>query len=101
VLLAVVSYLLLLFVVHNFTYRTRVFDGAVLLGVVLAGGGWLAGGSDGTAVATIVVGAAWFVLTKRELAIKGSERLKVRPGDRLPASSYKRPIDRRSPTRTS
>ena len=84
VLLAIASYLALLFVIHDFTYRTWLFDGVVSLGAILAGVGLAAGGSIATTIVAFVCGLAWFVLTRRELALKGSDRLKVRPGDRLP-----------------
>lgn len=83
-LLAVASYLVLLFVIHDFTYKTWLFDGVVSLGVILAAVGFVAGGSSATTIVAVVSGVAWFVLTRRELALKGSDRLKVRPGDLLP-----------------
>lgn len=85
VVLTVASYLALLFVIHDFTYKTWLFHAVVAVGVILAGVGWVAGGSTGVFVSTIGAGLAWSVLTRRELAIKGSDLLKVRPGDRLPA----------------
>jgi peroxiredoxin len=84
VLLAAASYLVLLFVIHDFTYKTWLFDGVVSLGVTLAGLGLMAGGSVAVTVSALVTGLGWFVLTRRELALKGSDRLRVRPGDRLP-----------------
>lgn len=85
--LGVLSYLGMLFVVQDFTYRTWVFDGVVGLGVLLAVVGWLTGGRAALASVTALVGLAWFLLTRRELAIHGSERLRRRPGDNLPAFS--------------
>jgi peroxiredoxin len=84
VLLAVASYLVLLFVIHDFTYKTWLFDGVVSLGVILAGVGLVAGGSVAVTISAVVAGLVWFGLTRRELALKGSDRLKVRLGDRLP-----------------
>jgi peroxiredoxin len=84
VLLAVAAYLVMLFVIHDFTYKTWLFDGVVSLGVILSGVGSLAGGSVAVTTPTVVAGLVWFGLTRRELALKGSDRLKVRPGDRLP-----------------
>jgi hypothetical protein len=46
VLLAIASYLVLLFVIHDFTYKTWLFDGVVCLGVIIAGVGLAAGGFD-------------------------------------------------------
>ncbi len=82
---AVVAYLILLFVVHDFTYRTWLFDAVIGIGVASAFVGWLLGGSGWLAIMAAVVGIGWLLLTRRELAISGSDRLKLRPGDRLPA----------------
>jgi peroxiredoxin len=84
VLLAIASYLVMLFVIHDFTYKTWLFDGVVSLGVILAGLGFVAGGSVPSTIAAGAGGLAWFVLTRRELAINGSTRLEVRRGDPLP-----------------
>jgi peroxiredoxin len=86
-LVGVFSYAILLFVIHDFTYRTWLFDGIVSLGVVLAGAAWLRGGNGGPAVFAGVVGLAWFLVTRRELAIRGSDRLRLRRGDTLPTFS--------------
>ncbi len=85
VLLTVASYLVLLFVIHDFTYKTWLFHGVVSLGMILAGVGFVAEGSVAVTISAVVIGLAWFGLTRRELALNGSERLKVRPGDPLPA----------------
>ena len=87
VLLAVASYLVLLFVIHDFTYRTWLFDVVVALGVILSGVGLVTGGSVAGTVGAAISGVAWFVMTRRERALKGSDRLKVRRGDRLPQFS--------------
>lgn len=87
VLVGVLSYVALLFVVQRFTYRTWLFDAPVGLGMVLAGVGWLAGGNAITALAALLIGLVWFPLTRRELRIRGSEQLNVRPGDRFPSMS--------------
>jgi peroxiredoxin len=81
---AVVAYLLLLFVVHGFTYRTWRFHVTVIAGVTLAVAGWLAGGSGPVALLAIVAGVTWFVVTWRELRLVGSTGLAVRPGDAVP-----------------
>jgi peroxiredoxin len=85
--LAVVGYLVLLFVIHDFTYRTWLFDAVVSIGILLAVAGWVAGDDDVAATVAIVVGVAWFVLTRRELSLRGSDRLRVRTGDPLPRFS--------------
>ncbi|HVR33792.1 MAG TPA: redoxin domain-containing protein [Acidimicrobiia bacterium] len=80
----VIAYLVMLFVIVDFTYRTWIFDIAVSLGGVVAAVGWILGGSGALAAAAGVVAVGWFVLTRRELAIRGSERLRLRPGDPFP-----------------
>lgn len=84
VLLAVLSYLAMLFVVHDFTYKTWIFHGAVALGLILAAAGYLGGGSTVVVVSAGVLGLAWFALTRTELAVRGSDHLRLRPGHRLP-----------------
>lgn len=85
VLAVVVAYAVMLFVLHRFTYRTWIFDGLVVLGMLLAATGWVTRGFDVPAVAALVIGAAWFPLTRRELRIRGSEKLNLQPGDPLPS----------------
>jgi peroxiredoxin len=82
---AIVVYALMLFVVHTFTYRTWMFDGAVAFGMVLALVGWAIGGANVASVIALAVGAVWFPLVRRELRIRGSEQLLVRSGDQFPA----------------
>jgi peroxiredoxin len=52
--------------------------------VILAGVGLVAGGSVAVTISAVVAGLVWFGLTRRELALKGSDHLKIRLGDRLP-----------------
>jgi peroxiredoxin len=87
VLLGAVSYLILLFVIHGFTYRTWVFHVVVIAGLLLGAVGWLAGGSVFVALFTAALSLAWFVLVWSELGIRGSDHLKLRPGDPIPAFS--------------
>ena len=82
---AIVAYAVMLFVLHTFTYRTWIFDGAVVMGMLLAATGWVTGGPNVAAGIAIAVGAAWFPLVRRELRIRGSEQLKIGRGDRFPA----------------
>ncbi len=85
VLAGALSYFALVFVFHRFTYRTWKFHAVVGAGMVLALGGWALGGSETVALAAVAVGAIWFLVVINELKLTGSERLKVRAGDRLPA----------------
>jgi hypothetical protein len=85
VLVAFLTYFAMLFVLNRFTYRTWVFHAAVLLGMALAAIGALLGGSQLLALFVLLLGATWFIVTRRELAIRGSHTLKVRVGDSMPA----------------
>src|SRR5687767_1487850 len=85
VLGSAIAYLILLFVVHGFTYRTWIFHGVVVAGMALAVAGWAIGGSAAIALLAGVVGVLWFVVARRELRLVGSKRLAVRPGDPMPA----------------
>ena len=85
VLGSAIAYVILLFVVHGFTYRTWIFHGVVVGGMALAVAGWAIGGSAAIALLAGVVGALWFVVARRELRLVGSKRLAVRPGDPMPA----------------
>lgn len=85
VLAGAIAYLVLLFAVHGFTYRTWIFHGVVVIGMTLALTGWVAGGPAPIAVLAGVLGVAWFLVARRELKLVGSERLAVRPDDPMPA----------------
>jgi len=80
-----VAYLVLLFVVHGFTYRTWIFHAVEALGIGLAAAGWLAGGSGLVAALAVAIGVLWFAVTWHELRLVGSSGIRVRPGDRMPA----------------
>ena len=84
VLAGAIAYVILLFVVHGFTYRTWMFHAAVVAGMALALVGWLMGGSAPVAVATEILGVAWFLVARRELRLVGSTRLALRRGDPMP-----------------
>ncbi len=85
VLAGFVAYAALLFVIHRFTYRTWAFDSVVALGMLLAAAGWISGAVDVTGGVALAAGVAWFPLTRRELRIRGSEKLNLRPGDQFPS----------------
>ena len=93
------SYLAMLFVLHRFTYRTWLFDAVILAGIGFATVGLVVGDPPLPAWIAIVLGLVWFPLTRRELALHGSERLNIKPGDRLPTFAAVRldgtPIDDR------
>jgi peroxiredoxin len=79
------SYLAMLFLLRRFTYRTRLFDAVVIVGTVLALVGLATGAGGPPAWIAIVLGLAWYPVTRRELTLVGSERLTLRVGDRLPS----------------
>lgn len=81
------SYLMLLFVIHRFTYRTWIFDVIIGLGIAAALTGWFFGGNSVVTLITVILGVAWFPVTRHELKLTGSKHLKVRVGDRLPRLS--------------
>lgn len=85
VLAGAIAYLILLFVVHGFTYRTWIFHGVVAAGMALAVTGWVTGGSAPIALLAGALGVVWFFLARRELRLVGSKRLTVRRGDPMPA----------------
>jgi peroxiredoxin len=81
------SYLMLLFVIHRFTYRTWIFDVIIGLGIAAALIGWIFGGNAAVTLITVILGVAWFPVTRHELKLTGSKHLKLRVGDRLPSLS--------------
>jgi len=78
------GYLAMLFALRRFTYRTWLFHAVILVGIALALFGLAVGDTGLPAWIAIGLGAAWFPLTRRELTLFGSERLRLQPGDRLP-----------------
>ncbi len=78
------SYLILLFVIHRFTYRTWIFDVIIGLGIAATLIGWIFGGNAVVTLITVILGVAWFPVIRHELKLTGSKRLKLRVGDRLP-----------------
>ena len=87
VLTGFVSYLVLLFVIHSFTYRTWIFDFIIGLGIAVTLIGWTFGGNVVVTLITVILGVAWFPVTRHELKLTGSKHLKLRVGDRLPQLS--------------
>lgn len=53
--------------------------------MLLAAAGWISGGVDVTGAVALAAGVVWFPLTRRELRIRGSEKLNLRPGDQFPS----------------
>ncbi len=80
----VLSYFVAVFGLHWFTYRTWAFDLVVACGALIAVLGWHFGGPGWAAVLAIVVNAIWFVVSRVELRLKGSERLALSRGSELP-----------------
>jgi hypothetical protein len=85
VVAGVLAYAMMLFVIQRFTYRTWIFDSVVVLGILLAAVGWISDGIDLPGLVAVASGVAWFPLTRRELRIRGSDRLNLRPGDQFPS----------------
>jgi peroxiredoxin len=85
------AYLAMLFVLHRFTYRTWLFNAVIIAGIGFATVGLLVGDPVLPAWIAIGLGLAWFPLTRRELTLYGSERLAIKPGDRLPSFAALRP----------
>ena len=84
-LVGFLSYFLLIFAFHRFTYRTWMFDAVVGAGTVLAIIGWALGGRGIVALIALFLGAAWFLVSRWELRLVGSKQLRLRKGDRIPA----------------
>ncbi len=85
VLAGVLFYFMLIFVLHRFTYRTWMYDAMVFTGMVLAIIGWIIGDSSTLALTAIILGVVWFPVSRHELKLTGSQQLKLRKGDRVPA----------------
>jgi peroxiredoxin len=84
VVTGVTSYLILLFVIHRFTYRTWIFDLIIASGIATTFWGWIFGGNSLMTLITVILGVAWFPVTRHELKLTGSEHLNLRVGDPLP-----------------
>ena len=78
------SYLMLLLVLQRFTYRTWIFDVIIGLGIATTLLGWIFGGNAVVALISVILGIAWFPVTRHDLKLTGSKRLNLRVGDRLP-----------------
>jgi peroxiredoxin len=87
VLAGFVSYLMLIFVLHRFTYRTWIFDIVIGTGMALAIIGWAIGGSGTATLITVFLGGIWFPVIRHELKLVGSRQLRLQIGDRIPAFS--------------
>jgi peroxiredoxin len=79
------SYLILIFVLHRFTYRTWMFDAVVGAGMALAIVDWAVSDGRIAALTTVFLGGIWFLVTRHELKLAGSKQLRLRKGDRVPA----------------
>lgn len=61
------------------------FDAIVGAGAVTAVIGWALGGRVIVTLAAVLLSAAWFVVSRRELRLVGSKQLRLHIGDRLPS----------------
>jgi len=84
VLTGFISYLMLLFVIHRFTYRTWIFDAIIGAGIIATFLGWLFGGNSVVTLISVILGISWFPVTRHELKLTGSKHLKLKVGDRIP-----------------
>ena len=85
VLAGFLSYFVLIFLLHRFTYRTWIFDTVIGAGMALAAMGWAIGGSGAATLAAVLLGCIWFPFIRHELSLVGSRQLRLRKGDRVPA----------------
>ena len=88
VLGVLISYLVMLFVLHRFTYKTWIFDVAVGAGMVMGAAGWLQSSGSWLSWITMILGIIWFLLLKNELRILGSKELNIRVGDKVPTMTF-------------
>lgn len=85
VLAGLVGYVVLLFLISGFTYRTWIFDAFVATGMAFAVVSWWTEGQGMLVVATLGIGVFWFGFSRVELRLRGSTRLALKHGDHLPA----------------
>jgi len=83
-----ISYLTMLFVLHRFTYKTWVFDFAVVAGMVMGVTSWFQAKGSWLSWSTIALGIIWFLVSRIELRIVGSKELNLRVGDKVPAMAF-------------
>lgn len=84
----IISYLAMIFVLHRFTYKTWMFDIAVGVGVVIGAWSWLQEGGSWLSWGTIVLGMIWFLVSRTELRLVGSQQLNLHTGDKVPAMAF-------------
>jgi peroxiredoxin len=83
-----ISYDTMIFVLHRFTYQTWMFDVAVGAGMVLGALSWFQAGGSWLSWSTIALGILWFLQSRIELRLVGSQELTLRVGDTLPAMAF-------------
>jgi peroxiredoxin len=88
ILSVIVAYLTMIFVLHRFTYRTWMFDAAVGAGMILGAASWLLAGGGWLPGSTIALGVFWFLVTRLELRLVGSQDLHLRVGEHVPAMAF-------------
>lgn len=82
------SYLTMLFVLHRFTYKTWVFDFAVVAGMVIGVSSWFQARGSWLSWSTIALGIIWFLVSRTELRIVGSKELNLHVGDKVPPMAF-------------
>ena len=82
------SYFTLIFVFQRFTYKTWIFNIIIGVGIAMAVLSWFQSGTNLIFWSTIIVGVAWFILSKVELRLTGSKKLKLKQGSNLPAMTF-------------
>jgi len=85
---ASVSYFVMLFVFHRFTYKTWIFDVCVAAGMLLGAASWFQEGGSWLSWVTIALGINWFVVSRAELKIRGSKELNLHVGDKIPPIAF-------------
>lgn len=81
----IASYLIMIFPLHRFTYKTWIFDSAVGAGMVIGALSWFQEGGSWLVWSTIALGILWFLVSRIELRIVGSKELNLRVGAKMPA----------------
>lgn len=89
-LLGFLSFFIMLGAFHRFTYKTWIFDGIVLTGVAVSIFPWISGNQNWVSIGALLVAIAWFIVSRWELNIPGSEKLLIKAGDQIPAMSFQK-----------
>ena len=82
------SYFTMMFVFHRFTYKTWIFDALIGVGMVMVITSWFQEGGNWLLWIAIAHGVIWFLVSRAELRIVGSNKLNLSVGDNLPAMTF-------------